>query len=62
MIRHGSYSSVYSGLSSVSVTKGQKVSTREPLGKVGKNADGKYVLHFQLRNGSTGLNPELWVK
>ena len=44
------------------VTKGQKVSTREPLGKVGKNADGKYVLHFQLRNGSTGLNPELWVK
>lgn len=62
MLRHGSYISVYSGLSSVSVTKGQKVSTREPLGKVGKNADGKYVLHFQLRNGSTGLNPELWVK
>ena len=62
MLRHGNYISVYSGLSSVTVSKGQRVSTRQPLGTVGKNTDGRYVLHFQLRNGSAGLNPEVWVK
>lgn len=62
MLRHGSYISVYSGLSSVSVRKGQSVKTRAALGAVGKDADGRYVLHFQLRNESTRLNPEQWVR
>ena len=62
MLRHGTYISVYSGLSSVSVRKGQHVSTRTLLGTVGQDADGRYVLHFQLRNQSTRLNPEQWVR
>ncbi len=62
MIRHGSYISVYSGLSSVSVRKGQTVSTRATLGAVGQDPDGRYILHFQLRNGSARLNPEQWVR
>ncbi len=62
MLRHGSYISVYSGLSSVSVSKGQKVKTRDTLGAVGTNSDGNYVLHFQLRNESSRLNPEAWVR
>ncbi|MCM1312507.1 MAG: peptidoglycan DD-metalloendopeptidase family protein [Bacteroides sp.] len=62
MLRHGSYISVYSGLSSVSVKKGQKVSTRQTLGNVGKDANGNTVLHFQLRKESTRLNPEQWVR
>ena len=62
MVRHGSYISVYSGLSSVSVRKDQKVKARENLGAVGKDSDGRYVLHFQLRNGSSRLNPEQWVR
>ena len=62
MLRHGSYISVYSGLSSVAVKTGQSVSTRTSLGAVGKDADGRYILHFQLRNGSSLLNPELWVR
>lgn len=62
MLRHGSYISVYSGLSSVSVRKGQSVTTRQSLGAVGQDSDGRYVLHFQLRNQSTRLNPEQWVK
>ena len=62
MLRHGSYISVYSGLTSVTVRKGQRVSTRTLLGTVGQDADGRYVLHFQLRNQSTRLNPEQWVK
>ncbi|MBQ0021737.1 MAG: peptidoglycan DD-metalloendopeptidase family protein [Prevotellaceae bacterium] len=62
MLRHGSYISVYSGLSSVSVRKGQNVKTRDTLGAVGQNSDGNYVLHFQLRNESARLNPEAWVR
>jgi len=62
MVRHGSYISVYSGLSSVSVSQGQKVSTKGILGTVGTNSDGNYVLQFQLRNESARLNPEQWVR
>lgn len=62
MIRHGSYISVYSGLQSVSVSQGQKVSTKTPLGSIGRNSDGNYILQFQLRNLSSRLNPELWVR
>ena len=62
MVRHGSYISVYSGLSSVSVRKGQSVRTRDTLGAVAQDVDGRYVLQFQLRNGSAHLNPEHWVR
>ena len=64
MLRHGSYISVYSGLSSVNVSKGQRVGIRANLGSIGANSDGRYVLHFQLRNsnGNQSLNPEQWIK
>lgn len=62
MLRHGSYISVYSGLSSVSVRKGQSVKTRETLGAIGRDDDGRYILHFQLRQESSRLNPEQWVR
>lgn len=62
MLRHGSYISVYSGLQSVGVSQGQTISTKTPLGVIGKNTDGNYVLQFQLRNESARLNPEQWVR
>ena len=57
MVRHGRYISVYSNLSSVSVQRGQRVSTRQALGSVG--SDG--ILKFQLRNGSDPQNPSRWL-
>lgn len=57
MVRHGSYISVYCNLRSVSVSKGQKVATRQALGTVGQDN----ILQFQLRNGMTKLNPEAWL-
>lgn len=57
MVRHGAYISVYCNLSSVSVSKGQKVSTRQALGNVGSDN----ILQFQLRKGTTKLNPESWL-
>ena len=57
MVRHGRYISVYSNLSSVSVRRGQKVSTRQVLGAV--NSEG--ILQFQLRKGTTPENPLRWL-
>ncbi|MBO6017774.1 MAG: peptidoglycan DD-metalloendopeptidase family protein [Prevotella sp.] len=57
MIRHGSYISVYCNLSSVSVRKGQKVSTRQALGTIGS----ENILQFQLRKQVAKLNPESWL-
>lgn len=58
MVRHGSYISVYCNLSSVSVSRGQKVSARQILGSVASD----HILQFQLRKGTAKLNPEAWVR
>ncbi len=57
MVRHGSYISVYSNLSSVSVRRGQKVATRQILGTV----NAERILQFQLRRGSAPQNPARWL-
>ncbi len=61
LVRHGSYISVYCNLSSVIVTKGQKVKARDLLGTVADDGTGQYVLHFQLRQETKKLNPEAWI-
>lgn len=61
LVRHGNYISVYCNLSTVSVSKGDKVKTRSELGTVYKDASGNAVLHFQLRKETDKLNPELWL-
>ena len=61
LVRHGSYISVYCNLSSVSVSRGQHVSTRQVLGAVARDASGNCTLHFQLRKEKTALNPESWL-
>ena len=57
MVRHGKYISVYCNLASVNVQRGQKVSTRQVLGRVGQDD----ILQFQLRKETTKLNPESWL-
>jgi len=57
MVRHGSYISVYCNLASVSVSRGQKVSTRQALGRVASDN----ILQFQLRRETQKLNPESWL-
>jgi septal ring factor EnvC (AmiA/AmiB activator) len=57
MVRHGSYISVYCNLRSVSVQRGQRVSTRQALGAIA--ADN--ILQFQLRRETAKLNPEAWL-
>ena len=57
MVRHGAYISVYCNLRSVSVSRGQKVRTRQILGTVGPD----HILQFQLRKERVKLNPEAWL-
>ncbi len=61
LVRHGSYISVYSGLSSVIVRKGQHVNTRDIIGTVAADDQGQRLLQFQLRRETAKLNPEAWI-
>jgi murein hydrolase activator len=64
IIRHGNYLTVYSNLSEVFVKAGQKVDSREEIGKIftDKDEDNKTVLKFQLWHESTKLDPEEWIQ
>lgn len=60
-IRHGEYISVYQNLASVSVSKGQKVSTKQKIGTVGTNFEGVAVLKFLITKNSDYNNPQSWL-
>ena len=57
IVRHGSYLSVYCDLASVNVSRGQRVSTNQSLGRLG--SDG--MMQFQRRKGNSKLKPESWL-
>jgi septal ring factor EnvC (AmiA/AmiB activator) len=59
MIRHGKYFTTYSNLSTVSVSKGQKVSIGQILGRVGDVAQLEFVI---TNEKGTNLDPEQWLK
>ncbi len=62
MIRHGAYVTVYTNLDQVYVKTGQKVDTKEKIGRVYYDAEeGKSELQFQVWKNATKLNPELWI-
>ena len=61
LIRHGSYISVYCNLSSVRVTNGQNINTRDIIGLIKPDGSGHCVLQFQLRKETQKLNPEYWI-
>jgi len=62
IIRHGEFLSVYSNLDQVFVKIGEKVFTKQSIGKVFTNRkDSKTELHFELWQSKTLLNPVLWL-
>lgn len=60
-IRHGEYITVYQNLASTSVSKGQKVSTKQKIGTVASNHEGKAILKFVLTKNESINNPESWL-
>ncbi len=65
IITHGSYKTVYSGLTNVSVSVGDKVSTKEKIGNVLYDGE-EYTMHFEVwkvnAESGTAQNPESWIK
>jgi len=62
MIKHGEYYTVYNNMGSVSVSKGQKVSTGQTIGTADVDSDtGVPMVDFSVYQGSTPLNPMSWL-
>ena len=62
IIRHGEYFTAYSNLRSASVSKGQKVSTKQSIGTVATDpSSGEAVVNFSLYKGTAVVNPKLWL-
>ncbi|MDI1254803.1 MAG: peptidoglycan DD-metalloendopeptidase family protein [Flavobacterium sp.] len=62
MIQHGDYFTVYQNLSSVNVSKGDKVTRKQSIGKIRTNGDtGKTVLKFMILQNTTSTNPANWI-
>jgi septal ring factor EnvC (AmiA/AmiB activator) len=61
MIQHGDCFTVYQNLSSVSVTKGDKVNIKQSLGKIRTNGEGKTILKFTISQNTTYNNPASWL-
>lgn len=64
IVSHGAYRSVYSNLASVSVAKGQKVDTKQPIGTVLNGEEGA-VAHIEVwkvtADGLVNVDPALWL-
>jgi len=62
MIQHGDFFTVYQNLSSVSVSKGDKVSIKQTIGRVRTNGDtGKTIIKFTISQNTTYSNPSGWL-
>ena len=62
IVRHGDYFTVYSQLDEVYVNRGDKVKTKQNIGKVHTDrSQGSTELHFELRHGTECLNPAGWL-
>lgn len=61
-VQHGDYFTVYQNLSSVSVSKGDRVSIKQPIGRIRTNGDsGKTILKFMVMQNTTPSNPSGWL-
>lgn len=61
LVNHGEFFTVYSRLSKVLVNRGDKVDTRQALGIIYTDEEGKTALQFQVWQGQKVLDPQLWL-
>jgi septal ring factor EnvC (AmiA/AmiB activator) len=61
MLQHGDFFTIYQNLSSVNVSKGDKVSIKQSLGRIKTNGDGKTILKFAITQNTTYTNPRSWL-
>lgn len=61
LVQHGNYFTFYCKLANVWVKVGQNVTTGQILGTL-SNTQNTSTLHFELWQGTTKQNPELWLR
>lgn len=62
MVKHGNYFTVYAHLDQVLVNRGDKVKALQSLGIIHTDeGEGKTILHFEVWQNSSNLNPQLWL-
>lgn len=63
IVQHGEYRTVYAGLSSLYVKAGDKVETKQKIGRIytDPEQDNKTELYFQIYKGRDILNPSNWI-
>ncbi|MDR3679751.1 MAG: peptidoglycan DD-metalloendopeptidase family protein [Flavipsychrobacter sp.] len=66
LVNHGQYFTVYSGITNVTVKKGDKVKMKQSIGTVMANDDGVPMIHFELwkvagNNSSSPVDPATWI-
>lgn len=64
LVRHGEYLTVYAGLSSLQVRKGQEVKAGQALGTIWSDPDDgrRTRLHFEVRHEKDKLDPAEWLR
>lgn len=63
IIKHGDFFTVYANLEEVEVKKGDRVTTRQPIGVVHTDTEeGKTAVHIEVWEGGQKLNPIYWLR
>jgi len=62
IIKHGDYFSVYSNIEDATVKTGQKVTTKQSLGKLYNDEEENITkVHIEIWRGKEKIDPELWL-
>jgi murein hydrolase activator len=59
IIQHGTYYTVYSNIASVSIKRGEQLSTGQEIGQVGTE---RPEMHFEVWRDKQKLNPTIWLE
>ena len=62
LIQHGNFFTVYKNLSDIYVKKGDKLKTKDSLGKIATDPiNGQTILSFSIFNNGVPQNPRFWI-
>ncbi len=62
IVNHGEYYTAYANLKSVSVSKGQKLNTKQMVGVAATDSNsGETSVQFSIYKGTNPVNPKIWL-
>ena len=62
LIQHGNFFTVYKNLSDIFVKKGDKLKTKDSIGKIATDPlNGQTILSFSIFNNGVPQNPRFWI-